>query len=317
MNSTIVGPLATNLDIIANPVVQEGGRHPIPLSFVSYFSSFFSPSNLAKSYGLFVPLLVIGAFSAYRLDFEARQKTYIVLLCIILVPILTFLAFFQLFLQPQRYMFFIYFPIVYLAAIGLFTIVKVVRNTRKLLKKTLTALILLIIVAGIIFQFAYSYEKRGYSNEPFYNLGIWIEENSEIDSVFATYPKSADWIRIFGKRAVVISDEFGGFAPTYVKAQQIFTTRMNDTLDALYTESETVLKDYIIKYNVTHFVIIKERYSNNYLLSEELYPYEPYNSFLKKHTSSNSQYTILESDMLTEIYSDHDFIIKRVSLNQK
>jgi len=101
---------------------------------------------------------------------------------------------------------------------------------------------------------------------------------------------------LFGKRA-----NMGGFEtlqPWLTKSWARQKTRTQETLRAIYATDKQAVFAYAKKYAVTHFILNKGRYNDDFVARSKCF--EPFSSFLRDYFSGKEQQDLVFGDIPNE-----------------
>ena len=193
----------------------------------------------------------------------------------------------------------IYIPIRYSLPVYLFLIFFISNRINKFdfnLKK-------LILISFLLFLIFIPHLRRDLTichDQEIYNFISTLPK----DALIAGYPKDLDCIPLFSKRSVLINDELNiPFAKNYYEKIKI---RLTDLFTAYYSDEETHIKDLCEKYNITHILVNKERFSNDSLNKEMIY-YNPFDKIIKEN--KNNKFILPELESKSIFTSKSQFII--------
>ncbi|MBI3781592.1 MAG: hypothetical protein HY278_11150 [candidate division NC10 bacterium] len=104
------------------------------------------------------------------------------------------------------------------------------------------------------------------------------------DALIAGHPTDMDWVPIFARRKVLVSDELS--LPFYVAYYGEIRQRTYDLFDAYYGPSAEQIDAFARKYGVDYLVVNLRRFAVDYLARGDYY-YRPFNEFIAALISRN------------------------------
>jgi len=104
------------------------------------------------------------------------------------------------------------------------------------------------------------------------------------DTMIAGHPTDMDWIPIFARRKVLVSDEMS--LPFYVTYYGEITRRTYDLFDAYYATAPEQLDAFARKHGVDYLVVNLGHFAPDYLARKNFY-YRPFNEFIVALISRN------------------------------
>jgi hypothetical protein len=174
----------------------------------------------------------------------------------------------------------------------------------------LAFLIVFMSTTGIMEATAYYGSNYYPISEDLRHIGLWLNSNTPLESIVASFPKESDTLRCYALRETVCSDEVGARNYNYKEAYDIWKERIVDTFQAFFTENDEVLKKYIEKYNVKYFVIILEYFNESYRQTDR--PYYDLSPIIKPYLENSNPIILTELANLVKVYSTTQIIVLKV-----
>ena len=259
-----IGSFYNFKEVIKMEEFKIGGKIPV----IDGLSSIIKPYNTGIKFSLtknpIAILIILSILSMFiRTNNNLDKKIKIFALSGLILYFLSFAVLFK-----------IYIPIRYSLPVYLFLIFFISNRINKFdfnLKK-------LILISFLLFLIFIPHLRRDLTichDQEIYNFISTLPK----DALIAGYPKDLDCIPLFSKRSVLINDELNiPFAKNYYEKIKI---RLTDLFTAYYSDEETHIKDLCEKYNITHILVNKERFSNDSLNKEMIY-YNPFDKIIKE-----------------------------------
>lgn len=126
------------------------------------------------------------------------------------------------------------------------------------------------------------------------------------DIYIAGHPSSMDDIPTFAKRRVFINEETS--EPYYAKYYSVIKQRTYDFFNAYYSDSENQVFDFCKKYNITHIILYKHHFSQDYL-SKGMFYLNPFNSYIKNLVKNKKRFALMDISIKKTIFEEKDALL--------
>lgn len=155
--------------------------------------------------------------------------------------------------------------------------------------------------------------KARYIIAPYPNLYGFLQTLPK-DILIAGEPFLMDDIPTFANRKVLANDEIS--QPYFADFYPMIKERIFSFFDAYYSDSYKKVCDFCRKYKVTHLVVNKEHFSQDYLAKDFLY-YNPFNGHIKNLIRNRAIFILPNIPAGEKIFEDGDiFVIKTEDICQ-
>ena len=286
LNASEYGPTITRAEALKLPDFYPHGRSSF---FKSYWweyiigggragllpRSLYTPATLI--FGFFLPLLWLFPRSFSLL--KAVKQQIVILVQLIIVSVSLFLvahaALFKLHL-PSRYTGHSLRIVIVLAAGIAITVIleallnslasSLLNNKSGFVKKILTLALTFAIAISLICypSFVYRFPSTDYKIGKAPELYQFFQQQPK-DILIASLAMEADNLPTFTKRSILVGPEYA--IPYHLGYYRPFRQRVIDLIEAQYSPNIEVVKEFIQKYGVTHWLIEDAGFSADYIVS--------------------------------------------------
>ena len=126
------------------------------------------------------------------------------------------------------------------------------------------------------------------------------------DIYIAGHPNSMDNIPTFAKRKVFINEETS--EPYYAKYYLVIKQRTYDFFNAYYSNSIDQVYDFCKKYNITHIIVYKHHFSQDYL-SKGMFYLNPFNDYIKNLVKNKKRFALMDISIKKKIFEEKDALV--------
>ena len=128
------------------------------------------------------------------------------------------------------------------------------------------------------------------------------------DILIAGHPTPMDNIPTFAKRKVFINEETS--LPYYSNFYPIIKERTHAFFKAYYSDSSEEIYDFCKKFNITHLVVYKSHFSDDYLTNGQFY-LNPFNDYIRNLVKNKSTFALINISENKRVFDDGDiFVVK-------
>ncbi len=220
-------------------------------------------------------------------------------------------ASFILFVIANILMYRLYGPARYIRfSLPIFLIIFIVFNINKLLETTKVRNIRLVFLLTFVLLTTICFVpklQRYYITAPspdLYNFLLTLPK----DIFIAGHPTPMDNVPTFAKRKIFITEETS--EPLYSNIYPILKERTYSFFKAYYSGSLEEIHDFCKSYNITHLIVYKSHFSQNYLTKGRFY-LNPFNDYIKILTKNRSKFALMDISEEKKIFQEGDvFVVK-------
>lgn len=126
------------------------------------------------------------------------------------------------------------------------------------------------------------------------------------DSLIAGHPADMDCIAFFGRKTPFVTDRSND--PIILSYYKPIQQRIFEFFKIYYAEDGRIVKEFCLRNKVTHIVVNKRYFSDEYLRKEKIDYWAPYNDFLKNLTSNKTNFYLVNQTNI--IFKVNDKFIK-------
>lgn len=289
-------------EIINMPEFYPGGRKP--LFFPSLYKQLINPET---GFAVLYPIKHLSFISLLLIIFLKKkivripEEIWLFFLSSLIMFIVATMMIYRLY-GPARYVRF---------TLPIFLVLFVSLNVEKLINQIKLKNIRLIVLLGFfIFNFFLFLPKLNsdYSIAPYPDLYKFLETLPK-DVFIAGYPTSMDFVPIHARRKVLINEETS--RPMYRDFYPAIKERTYDFFTAYYSDSSRVIYNFCKKYNITHIVIEKSHFSNDFLAQKKIY-LNPFSDYIKKITKDKHEFALLRVPKADIVYAKGDVFVVEI-----
>lgn len=279
-----------------------GGRKPI--FFPYFFEKLNNPeSGFAIDYPvkwLFFVCLVISLLLRKKL--QRIPDFFWLFLC----------ASFALYLLSNAIMYKLYAPARFMRLpLPFFLIIFIALNINKLFEEIKSKKKRLIFLLSFVFFIAISFApklQRHYTIVPLPNLYNFLQTLPK-DVIIAGHPTIMDNITTFAKRKAFVYEEIS--IPYHRRFYPAVKNRTYQFFKAYYTDSLEEILEFCKRHNITHLVVYKPHFSQDYLNKKQFY-LNPFNEYIKKLVKDKTRFALMEIPDDKKIFKDNDIFVVAV-----
>lgn len=129
------------------------------------------------------------------------------------------------------------------------------------------------------------------------------------DIYIAGHPIPMNNIPTFAKRKVLINEETS--EPYYAGYYSIIKERTYDFFDAYYSNSPKEIYGFCKKYNLTHIIVYRSHFNNDYLAMGQFY-FNPFNEYIKNLVKNRNRFVLTEVPQSEKIFEDGDIFVAKI-----
>ena len=314
-------PTITRAQALQLPEFQPGGRSKFfKSSFWGYIFDGGRSGLLPRS--LYTPVTVIFGFflplimrfpQKFPLVKQVTKQVYI-LPQLIVVSVVMFLiahaTLFELHL-PGRYTGHTFRIIIAIAAgIVLTTILQSLQQTlaSSYFRKKVSNLILMGVLTTAIIaypSFVDSFPSTKYKEGQAESLYRFLQEQPK-DTLVASLTGEADNIPTFTQRSIFVSREYA--IPYHMGYYGPYRQRVKDLIKAQYTDNSEVLKSFIRRYDITHWLIEKSTFTPDYIGENRwILQHEPEAQKMLESLESGTIPALIAYQNSCKVFHDHKY----------
>ncbi|MCF7907363.1 MAG: hypothetical protein K9L86_00580 [Candidatus Omnitrophica bacterium] len=131
-------------------------------------------------------------------------------------------------------------------------------------------------------------------------------------SLIAGHPVLMDDVPTFAKRIVFISQETS--MPYYANFYPFIKKRTYDFFRAYYSNDLREIDDFFKKYNITHMVVQKSNFSEDYIKRSQFY-FNPFNAYVEDIIKNRKKFALMDVPQDSRLFETEDvFVIAKDSL---
>ncbi len=258
-----IGSFYSFKEVISMEEFKTGGKIPVLDGWLSIIKPYNTGIRLSFVKNPVVLLILLSLISIFiKTENKLPKELKMFALSGILLYFLSFALLFKIYI-PIRYTIPVYVFLIFFVSNRL--------NKIKFNAKTLALALFLLLLIFL------PHLRRDLTicNEPeIYDFISTLPK----DALIAGYPKDLDCVPLYSKRSVLINDELNiPFAKNYYEKVK---ERLTDLFVAYYSDKEEDVKELCSKYNITHILVNKERFSKNFLSQKQIYP-NPFDRIIK------------------------------------
>lgn len=294
--------LASLKEMINMEEFYPGGRTPL------FFSSIYERLTNYQSGLAFDPALAFLFFASLLILILLKKKVvklprqfwYFILASLILFIIATIIMY-KLF-GPSRYMKY---------SLPIFLIMFISLNIYKLLLTVKSKKPRLIVLLSLVLLTCVYFMPR---LQRYYIVGDQPKLYSFLQSLpkdiyIAGHPVPMNNIPVFAKRKVLINEETS--EPYYAGYYSIIKKRTYDFFNAYYSSSPKEIYDFCKKYNITHLIVYKSHFNDDYLANGQFY-LNPFNAYIKNLVKGRDRFVLREVPQSEKIFEDGDIFVVKI-----
>lgn len=284
-----IGSFYSFKEVIKMEEFQVGGKIPVLngiFSIIKPYNTGIKTSLTKNPIAILILLSIISIF--VRTNNNLNKKLKIFAISGLILYFLSFILLFKIYI-PIRYLLPVYLVLIFFISnrINKFNF-----NLKKLI--LISLLLFLIFIPHLRRDLTICWDKD------IYNFISTLPK----DSLIVGYPKDLDCIPLFSKRSVLINDELNiPFAKNYYEKIKL---RLIDLFIAYYSDNEQDIINLCKKYNITHILVNKERFSKDSLNKERIY-YNPFDKLIKER--KNNDFILPKQEDKAIFSSKNQFIL--------
>jgi len=126
------------------------------------------------------------------------------------------------------------------------------------------------------------------------------------DIYIAGHPNSLDNVPTFAKRKVFINEETS--EPYYTNYYPVIKQRTYDFFNAYYSDSINQIYDFCKKYSITHIIVYKHHFSQDYLAKGMFY-LNPFNGYIKNLVKNKKSFAWMDISTKKKIFEEGDVLV--------
>lgn len=289
-------------DIISMPEFYPGGRKAL------FFPTIYEQlTNAETGFAIFYPVKFLFFISILVLIFlkkkalNIRKEFWCLILSSLILYITATIMLYRLW-GPSRYVRF---------SLLIFLVIFVSLNVNRLIQKIPLKRMRLAALLSFFFFTTILFIPRLYSDysiAPYPELYKFLEALPK--NVFiAGYPTSMDFVPVYSKRKVLINEETS--KPMYKDFYPIIKERTYDFFSAYYSDSPRVIYNFCKKYNISHIVVERSNFTEDFLAQKQIY-LNPFNDYIKKITKNKHEFALLGVPKTEIVYEKGDVFVVEV-----
>lgn len=274
--------------------IFRGNPHSISITTPLYLYDVGIRKPLFASPLFIIAILTIVMVFIYRKKiFDVPKEIYFMIISAILFAIISTLLFSLLYF-PDRYV---------RNTLPLFLIIILSNGLYFLYTKYKYISYILIVIMTLIFI---PQVKAAEIRCQDYELYEFIKKLPK-DSLIAGHPVDMDCIAFFGRKTPFVTDRSND--PIILSYYKLIKQRIFEFFEIYYSEDKNAVKEFCLKNKVTHIVVNKKYFSDEYLRKEKIDYWAPYDDFLKNLTNNKTNFYLLNPTNI--IFKTEDKFIKK------